>query len=76
MNGPRALCPRCKRTVRMRVRDGAYGVHRRGVYNCTASGLTPDEVRRGMTALGKRTAEYLAAKAAEQTPPIEGDHVT
>jgi len=29
-----------------------------------------------MTALGKRTAEYLATRAQEQTPPIEGDQVT
>ncbi|WP_399559550.1 hypothetical protein OIA45_48930 (plasmid) [Streptomyces chartreusis] len=71
------LCPRCGKVVRVRVRDGAYGVHRKGAYyNCTASGLTPDEVRQGMTALGKRTAEYLATKAQEQTPPIEGDQVT
>jgi len=72
----RAFCPRCKRVVLFR-RDGTYGIHRRGAYyNCTASGLTPDEVRQGMTALGKRTAAYLAKKAQEQTSPAEGDQMT
>lgn len=59
------VCPRCEKVVRVR-RDGSYGIHKRGAYyNCTASGLTPEEVRQGVTALGKRTAEYLAKKAKE-----------
>lgn len=75
MSDTRGTCPRCKRLVRVR-RDGAYGKHKRDTLYCTASGLTPKEVRQGITALGKLTATYLAKKADGQTPPTEGDQVT
>jgi hypothetical protein len=71
----RTTCPRCKKLVVFR-RNGTYGVHKRDTYYCTASGLTPQEVRDGLTRLEKITADYLAKKAQGQTPPIEGDQVT
>lgn len=71
----KTTCPRCKRIVTFR-RDGRYGIHLRGPHYCTASGLTPQEVRDGQTRLGKLTAEYLAKQAQEQTSPSKGDQVT
>jgi uncharacterized C2H2 Zn-finger protein len=71
----RATCPRCKRLVVFR-RNGTYGLHVHRSHYCTASGLTPKEVREGQTRLGKITADYLASKAQGQTPPTEGDQMT
>lgn len=71
----RVLCPRCEKVVRFR-RDGAYGVHTRGPHYCTASGLTPAEVREGKTRLGEITKAFLAKQAQEQTSASKGDQVT
>ncbi|WP_329203810.1 hypothetical protein [Streptomyces sp. NBC_01435] len=71
----RTLCPRCPKVVRIR-KDGAYGVHTRGPHYCTASALTPAEVREGRTYLRKRTEDFLAKQAQGQTSPSKGDQVT
>lgn len=71
----RASCPRCKKIVVFR-RNGTYGLHVRGPHYCTASGLTPQEVREGMTRLQKITADYLAKKGEAKTPPVEGEQMT
>lgn len=71
----RVHCPRCAKDVLFR-RDGTYGIHRRGPYNCTTSGLTPAEVREGKTRLGELTKDFLAKKAQGQTSPSKGDRMT
>ena len=71
----RTTCPRCKKLVVFR-RNGTYGLHVRGSRYCTASGLTPQEVREGQTRLQKITDDYLAKKGEAKTPPTEGDQVT
>ncbi|WP_399553894.1 hypothetical protein OG473_39560 (plasmid) [Streptomyces anulatus] len=71
----RTTCPRCQKIVRFR-KNGTYGLHTRGYYNCTASGLTPAEVREGKTRLGKLAQDFLAKQAQEQTEPSKGDQVT
>ncbi|MFD6149405.1 hypothetical protein [Streptomyces sp. NPDC060243] len=71
----RTICPRCNKVVRFR-KDGTYGLHTRGYNNCTASHLTPAEVREGKTRLGKLAQDFLARQAQGQTTPVEGDQVT